>query len=170
MKKALTIILFLGISAGAQSGGPYTITKSVLAGGGSQNAAGGTFELAGTSGQGLAGTQSAGGQFVVVGGFWAEAQFAPTAANPSLSGRIVLNGSGMQRITIELQNLVTGAVRTARPNAFGYYRFDDVPIGDYLIRPRSGNFIFSPSEMMVSVLDNVADLDFAAGRAADGPE
>ncbi|HSI88703.1 MAG TPA: hypothetical protein VK918_06575, partial [Pyrinomonadaceae bacterium] len=126
MKTALTILLFLGISAGAQSGGPYSITKSVIAGGGSQNAAGGTFDLAGTAGQGLAGTQSSGGQFVVVGGFWAEVQFAPTAANPSLSGRITLSGSGMQRITIMIQNLVTGEIRTARPNPFGYYRFDEV--------------------------------------------
>lgn len=170
MKHLILIALLMVGTAAGQSGGAYVIREFVIASGGSQNAAGGTFNLAGTAGQGVAGSQSSGGQFVVAGGFWAEPQLAPTAANPSIYGRVILAGSGMQRVTIELQNLVTGSLRTARPNAFGYYRFDDVPIGDYLIRPRSGNFIFSPSEMMVSVLDNVADLDFAAGRAADGPE
>ena len=54
----------------AQSGGTFTITKSVIAGGGG-NATGGTFSMDGTTGQSLAGTTSTGGTFSLQSGFWA---------------------------------------------------------------------------------------------------
>src|SRR5688500_19666884 len=49
----------------AQSGGQFTITKSVIAGGGGR-ASGGTFTVDGTIGQPVAGTNSTGGTFSLV--------------------------------------------------------------------------------------------------------
>jgi len=71
MKAVLvTVTLFvLSIPAVAQSGGSFTITKSVIAGGGGR-AAGGTFIVNGTIGQPLAGGPSNGGTFSVTSGFW----------------------------------------------------------------------------------------------------
>jgi hypothetical protein len=62
--------LCLCVSAvAAQSGGSFTITKSVIAGGGGR-ATGGIFTLDGTIGQPIAGTQSAGATFTLISGFW----------------------------------------------------------------------------------------------------
>src|SRR4026209_2082968 len=52
-----------------QSGGSFTITKSVIGGGGGQSA-GGTFILDGTIGQPIAGASSTGGAFTIISGFW----------------------------------------------------------------------------------------------------
>ena len=51
----------------AQSGGTFSITKSVIAGGGGR-VAGGTFTVDGTIGQSVAGTTSAGGAFSLKSG------------------------------------------------------------------------------------------------------
>lgn len=160
MKIAAVILLMLATSAAAQSGGPYTVTQSVIAGGGSQNAAGGAFGLEGTAGQSIAGTQSTGGPFSVIGGFWAEQQLAPTAANVTLSGRVLLSGDGMRRVTIMVQSLSTGIVRSTTPNQMGHYSFDQLEIGLYLIRAESPNFQFTPNDVVVTITEDVTILDF----------
>src|SRR5438309_6053612 len=66
----------------AQSGGTFTITKSVIATGGG-SASGGTFSMDGTIGQSLAGTTSAGGTFSLQSGFWAGGS-SPVAVRRSL--------------------------------------------------------------------------------------
>ena len=53
----------------AQSGGPYTMTSSVVAGGGTTFQTAGSYSLGETSGQSDAGTQS-GGSYTLNGGFW----------------------------------------------------------------------------------------------------
>ena len=62
------LALFSSISFG-QSGGNYTITKSVIAGGGG-HATGGTFTMDATIGQALAGGPSTGSTFNLISGFW----------------------------------------------------------------------------------------------------
>ena len=52
---AISALIFLAASAAAQTGGAFTIEKSVIASGGAQNLAGGSFSLDGTIGQPLAG-------------------------------------------------------------------------------------------------------------------
>jgi len=85
IKKAkgyLTALVSLGlcvatVSTGfAQSGGTFSITKSVIAGGGGR-ASGGTFTLEGTIGQPFAGTQSTGTNFSIIAGFWGGGAAAP---------------------------------------------------------------------------------------------
>lgn len=65
---ALVISLLIP-AANAQSGGNFTIVRSVIAGGGG-NSNGGVFNLDGTTGQCIAGSTSTGGLFSVASGFW----------------------------------------------------------------------------------------------------
>ncbi|MEM1091205.1 MAG: hypothetical protein AAGI67_12550 [Pseudomonadota bacterium] len=60
----------LAAGALAQTGGGFEIRRSVIAGGGGQGA-GGDFVLTGTAGQ-PATQESAGGDFTVRAGFWAQ--------------------------------------------------------------------------------------------------
>ncbi|MCY7347464.1 MAG: carboxypeptidase-like regulatory domain-containing protein, partial [Pyrinomonadaceae bacterium] len=127
------IVIFCAapFSAAAQSGGDYTVTQSVIASGGGSNSAGGAFRVDGTIGQPTAGTNSAGGAFNLRGGFWAGGQFAPTAAQVSISGR-VFSGKGagiIRRVRISLMDTSTGIERTTQTNPFGFYRFDELEIG-----------------------------------------
>src|SRR5687767_3756668 len=70
------------LNANAQSGGQFTITKSVIAGGGGASSAG-TFTLAGTIGQPLAGGPSSGANFSLISGFWGGGgSVAPTTDAP----------------------------------------------------------------------------------------
>jgi hypothetical protein len=69
-------------SAGAQD---YSITASVVAGGGSGPSVGGTFGVTGTIGQAAAGGPATGGQFSVDSGFW------PAAAGTA-GANVVENG------------------------------------------------------------------------------
>src|SRR5580765_7393832 len=67
---ASLVLVIVCVPLAGQSGGTFTITKSVSAGGGG-TASGGTFSMDGTIGQPLAGTTSNGGTFSLQSGFWA---------------------------------------------------------------------------------------------------
>jgi hypothetical protein len=76
----LVVCLISGLSlaspgvAQTSSGGSYSITQKVIAGGGATSS-GGRFEIAGTVGQHDAAI-SAGGLYQIVGGFWPEPEFS----------------------------------------------------------------------------------------------
>ena len=61
--------LLIAPALAAQSGGPYTLTSSVVAGGGTTFQTAGSYSLGETSGQTDAGTLS-GGSYTLYGGFW----------------------------------------------------------------------------------------------------
>lgn len=72
MKRVISLVLGMAMVqflAFPQSGGTFTITKSVIANGGGQTVAG-VFALDSTIGQHLAGTTSTGGVFSLTGGYW----------------------------------------------------------------------------------------------------
>lgn len=89
-----------------------------------------------------------------------EHQF-PTAATVSISGRIVnAQGRAISQAQVSLTDM-SGNTRTARSSAFGYYSFEDVEVGaTYTVAVSSKRFTFIPQ--VVSVNDNIADLDFTA--------
>jgi hypothetical protein len=153
------LILFLSIAANAQTGGIFTITQSVVASGGGQNATGGAFSLGGTIGQPIAGTNSADGTFTVRSGFW-QAFFAPTAAGVSISGCVLVGNSGLRNAFVMLTD-TAGNVRTVRTSVFGYYRFDDIEAGQTVVLSVvSKRFQFAPQ--VVSVNDDLTELNFTA--------
>lgn len=95
-KSILFIWLFLwlcGVLANAQSGSTFEITQSVIAGGGGQNSAGGTFALDGTIGQAIAGGALDGSPFAVTSGF---RNFTPLADGQGFEANVAgrPNGDG----------------------------------------------------------------------------
>lgn len=167
IKFTACLILLLSTVAQAQTGGDFTITQSVVASGG-QNSSGGNFSLDGTIGQPLAGTNSSGGAFVAGNGFW-QAAFAPTAANVSISGRILTaDGTGIRNAVISLTPISGGQIRSARSSGFGFYCIEDVLIGEtYILRISSKRFVFLPETQIVTPLDELTNVNFTAQQSGD---
>lgn len=85
--------------------------------------------------------------------------FVPTAANISISGRVLdpnLQGVSKARVTVTGQN---GEARTVMTNGFGYFRISELIAGQsYLVEINSKRFTFSPR--VVNGIEDVTDLDF----------
>jgi hypothetical protein len=157
-----TTLLSLETASNAQTGGSSDLSHNLIAGGGASNSAGGTFVIDGTIGQLQAGTVSGGGNFELRGGFWAHMAPATTAARVSVTGRVAVSDSiPMNRVRLILLQLSSGTSYEAKPNQFGYYRFDDLEIGTYVLRAESPNCQFQPSEIFVNLLDNLMEADFS---------
>jgi len=88
---------------------------------------------------------------------------APTAANASISGRVLTaEGSGVRNAIVQLTDQ-QGNVRSVRTSSFGYYRFDDVPSGEtYLLSVVSKRFQFANPTRLISVVDDLTGEDFVA--------
>lgn len=155
---SVCLILFLSIAAQSQTGGIFTITQSVVASGG-QAANGGTASLNGTTGQTVAGTNSASGAVSEQSGFW-QAVFAPTAAGVSVSGRVSVGKNGLAQARVTLTD-TNGETRTVQTSAFGYYRFDEVEVGGtYIISVNHKRYFFVPQ--VVSFNEELTELNFMA--------
>ena len=163
---AFVISLGFTLAARAQSNAVYDLSHNVVSGGGSESG-NALFSLEGTVGQAVAGVTSGNALFGLHGGFWSPPPLAPTASSVSVAGRVNdLNGGGnLRRVKILLTDSATGALRTAQPNQFGYYRFDNVEVGRvYLVRAESANFQFTPDTHVFTLRDARDDLDFTALR------
>jgi hypothetical protein len=143
------------------SGGGYTLNQSVIASGGGQNSAGGVFTLEGTIGQPATGMPSTGTGFSVSSGFWTVVPLAPTAANVSVSGRVLTaNGSGLRNARVILTRS-TGESLSAITSAFGFFRFSDVPSGEVvIISVVSKRYTFAPQ--ILNLLEDIEGLNFNA--------
>lgn len=84
--------------------------------------------------------------------------FAPTAANVSISGRILNpSGQGLRNAIVTLLDQ-SGLSRQTRSSSFGYYHFDGVEAGNtYIITVASKRYVFQPRT--VSVNDEIVDFD-----------
>lgn len=170
-KKLLVFPVFLlaGFTvANAQiaTGGSYTLNQAVIAnGGGTSSSAGNTYKVEGTSGQNAAGTNSTGGSYSAVGGFWAPNPLAPTAANAVVSGRVLgTQGEGLRNVTVILSGGNLTAPMTTRTNSFGNFTFENVLVGEtYTVSVINKKFGFAQESQIISVLDNVSDVIFQAG-------
>jgi hypothetical protein len=82
-----------------------------------------------------------------------------TAAGVSIGGRVqVSTGQGLMNATVIITD-GNGFQQTARTSSFGYYQFDGIPSGrTYMLRVESRHFTFAP--MVISVVDNLTDVDF----------
>jgi hypothetical protein len=94
--------------------------------------------------------------------FWTAGEpLAPTAANVSVSGRVLAaNGRGLSNAVVSLIG-INGVSKTARTSSFGYYRFEDVRVGEtYVISVASKRYRFAPRT--INIADELADIDFVA--------
>jgi hypothetical protein len=166
MNLGLYTALFFCISAvnfPAQTGGTFQLEQTVIAAGGGRNS-GGSFALDATVGQTLAGGVSQGVRFSVQNGFWTF-NIAPTAALVSIGGRVITaDGRGIRNARV-LLTAPDGTARLAATGAFGYYRFGDVAVGEtYVLTVFSKRFVFDNPTLIVSVMDELRNLDFVAAR------
>ncbi|MGB2751432.1 MAG: carboxypeptidase regulatory-like domain-containing protein [Pyrinomonadaceae bacterium] len=94
---------------------------------------------------------------------WTLAQGVSTAAGVSLSGRVITaEGRGITNavMTITDQN---GNQRTALTGRFGTFRFDGLTPGEtYVLSVRSRRFSFETPTQIVSLVDNLDNVDFVA--------
>lgn len=106
-----------------------------------------TFQFNGTP---TAATSS--GQFTVL---------APTAANASVSGRVLTpDGRGLINAVVIMTD-VGGTTRTAITGSFGYFRFDDVEAGQtHIVSVRSKSYSFAPQ--IITVMEDLTELNFTA--------
>ncbi|HEY0427388.1 MAG TPA: carboxypeptidase regulatory-like domain-containing protein [Pyrinomonadaceae bacterium] len=87
----------------------------------------------------------------------------PTSAAVPIGGRIVTaKDTGIGNVIVNLTDS-HGVVRTARTNPFGYYRFDDVSVGDtYIISVSSKSYTFSQSSQVLNVTQETSEVNFNA--------
>ncbi len=91
---------------------------------------------------------------------------ASTAASAGINGRVVTaNGRGIRNVRVSLTNQ-NGETRFTVTNSFGYYRFEEVQVGEfYVIQANSKRYQFAPQTVnLVESLDgvNFTPLDEAA--------
>ena len=150
----------------AQTGAPFDLSHNVIASGGGRSTAtlpGRSFSIEGTIGQGFAGRTSSSTtpQFSVEGGFWGFRTLLPTATTVGVSGRVLSSqgrGVGQARVII---TSAAGIRQTATTNVFGFYRFDEVEVGEtYIVNVLIKRFEFTPR--VISVNDEITGLDFVA--------
>lgn len=104
-----------------------------------------------------------------VGAFIADAQALgtilnddqPTAASVSVGGRVLAEkNTGISRAVVSLTD-ASGATRYAISNSFGYYRFDEIPVGEtYVFAVRHKRYQFAPQ--VVTVNEDLTELNFTA--------
>jgi hypothetical protein len=87
----------------------------------------------------------------------------PTAANVSISGRVVnASGQGISRATLVLSGS-SGVPVTVTTNPFGYYTFDDLQVGEtYILTVTSKTNSFANPTRVINVEDNISDADFVS--------
>lgn len=87
----------------------------------------------------------------------------PTAASVTITGRVLTaNGRGIRNVRLTLLN-ADGTTRSVVSSAFGYYRFDDVQVGEtYIISASSKRYEFKENTRVLSVNEAVEGLNFVA--------
>jgi len=85
----------------------------------------------------------------------------PSAANASVSGRVLTaGGQGIRNAIITLTDS-SGHTRRAATGSLGYYKFDDVAAGEtYIVTIHSKRFTFENATRVIAVSDDVTDADF----------
>lgn len=161
LSTAIVLLCFLTTIIQAQT---YTLEQTVVAGGGMSGGAGSSYALDSTTGQAAAGGPLQGNPFAMTLGFWNyNALLAPTAANASISGRVLTaNGQGIRNTLLVLTDN-SGASRYAQTGMFGYFRFEDVAVGEtYILTVYAKRFRFAQPSQVITLTDDSTDVNFIA--------
>ena len=86
---------------------------------------------------------------------------APTAANVSVGGRVSdVKDNPISRAWVSITN-TNGETHSAMTNSFGYYRFNEVPVGQtYVISVR--HKIYQFNSQVITVFEEIQDANFTA--------
>ncbi len=95
---------------------------------------------------------------------------APNAQSYSVSGKVLKNGRGFSGVNVTIQSTAGGAIRYARTNSFGYYRFKDVVSGqNYIVSVVGKRYVFTPQAVFVSAGD-LSGVDFSVNSFSERSE
>ncbi len=92
-------------------------------------------------------------------------EFQPrTAANASIGGRVLTaGGNGIRNAEVVLSGGTLTEPMRVQTGSFGYYNFDNLQTGQtYILTVNSRRYIFAVPTRVVSLSDNIVDLDFVA--------
>jgi hypothetical protein len=113
------------------------------------------FRILGSGGTGAAGTFR-------IDNFQVRA-LGITAAPASISGRITAGGRGISKVRVMLSGGDLEQPIYAISNSFGYYRFENLSVGEtYIIEVKSKRYTFANPTLVVNLQDNVAETNFFA--------
>jgi hypothetical protein len=96
---------------------------------------------------------------------------SPTAAIVGVGGRVTTaNGRPISKARVSVV-LPSGESRFTYTNPFGYYRFDDIEVGQaYVFQVSSKANQFSNPSQLITVNDNIEDLNFTADAESSKPQ
>ncbi len=105
------------------------------------------------------------------GGGWGIEFFASTAANASISGRVMTaDGRPIRNATVTVTGNSLAEPKIAQTGTFGYYTFDELRTGEtYIVTVNQRRFTFQMPSRVVSLSDNITDLDFIAEAVIESP-
>ncbi|MBS1793246.1 MAG: carboxypeptidase regulatory-like domain-containing protein [Acidobacteria bacterium] len=88
---------------------------------------------------------------------------APSAANALISGRVLTaRGTGIRNVLIQVTG-PGGVIKNARTNTFGYYKFEDLEVGQtYVLVVWAKKYSFSESTRLIVLNEDLTDADFVA--------
>ena len=109
-------------------------------------------------------TNAGGGQAISHLAFCFEPFTGPTAAPASILGRVMNSyGRGVYGARVMLFDVSTGTAKYSITNTFGYYRFDDLPVGDlYELSVAHKRYKFSNSSLPFTLEADLMGMDFVA--------
>lgn len=94
---------------------------------------------------------------------FAIASVAPTAANVAIGGRVSSGKSGLRNVVVTLSGGSLPQPLSVRTNSFGYYRFENLPVGEtYILSVSPKRYFFSEPTRVVTLDDEITDADFTA--------
>lgn len=84
-----------------------------------------------------------------------------TAAEVAVSGRVTGQKGGLGNVSVTLFGGEMSYPLTTRTNAFGYYKFEGVPVGEtYVISVSSKQYTFAEPALLIDLRDEISDADF----------
>ncbi len=94
---------------------------------------------------------------------WSLGTLAPTSASVLIGGRVLTeSGRGVSNARITLIDS-NGNARIALTNPFGYYRFNDINVGEnYVLSVASKSYEFANPSQVVFITESLADINFRA--------
>jgi hypothetical protein len=87
-----------------------------------------------------------------------------TAATAIAGGRITdIYGRNVKDVNVTITNLTNGESQYSRTNAFGYYRFEGLPVGEtYIISVRSKRIYFLSDSTIITLREDFTEANFTA--------
>jgi hypothetical protein len=88
----------------------------------------------------------------------------PVAASVNISGRVTsFDGiTGLPRVQVVISGSTLPQPRTVMTTPFGYYSFEDLPVGTYVLQVASKQYTFSVPTRVINAEDNITGADFTA--------